>query len=420
MIRWARRAALAIVDQASVAGGNFFVQIMLARMLAPSEYAIFALGYAVLALIMMCQTAVVCEPMLVYGAGRYAPSLSAYLGTLHRLQQKSAFGLAFILIVTGWILADTGIDVGLGLIGVGLALPFNLSYTLRRRAFYVRQDPSWAAVGGGIYLTLLVILLFLLIRHHQVTILGAFGVMGLAAIVGSLVFTRQSPIGTYDGEMARQVVSTHWNYGRWSLPAAAANWIPYNGVLWVLSPIMAYGEIAVVKVSLTTAMLASHVFVALSALALPRLSQLWDAGDYTGFRKVFGAVLSAFLLLTGGMGLGIFILRGSLLELLYGSAYANVVGIVEILAVMHLPLGVIAIFQSALRALERPRNVFVGYGIAALVTIVAAPVLSLRMGYFGAGLGIALALTCGAAYMTGAYVLAVRIAREEMVRASIA
>jgi hypothetical protein len=81
-VAWAHKGGFAILDQALFAGTNFLVNVLLARWLEPAQYGAFAVAYAVFLLLTTFHTAVLTEPMLVFGAGKYADRFPQYMGLL--------------------------------------------------------------------------------------------------------------------------------------------------------------------------------------------------------------------------------------------------------------------------------------------------------------------------------------------------
>ena len=72
--------AVAVLDQALFAGSSFSINILLARWLPPVQYGAFALAFFLFLLLGALHTAVLTEPMLVFGASVYRGRVRAYLG----------------------------------------------------------------------------------------------------------------------------------------------------------------------------------------------------------------------------------------------------------------------------------------------------------------------------------------------------
>src|SRR5437763_5035661 len=77
--QFAKKGALAISDQALFSGANFLVNILLARWMAASEYGAFSLAYSVFLLFAVVHTALLIEPMMVFGSGKYQRVFPSYL-----------------------------------------------------------------------------------------------------------------------------------------------------------------------------------------------------------------------------------------------------------------------------------------------------------------------------------------------------
>ena len=93
-----RKGTLAVMDQALFSGANFVVSIMLARWLAPAEYGAYSVAFSVFLLFASLHMAIVIEPMMVFGAGKYGSRFPSYLRALlagHLGVMVPASGLLF-------------------------------------------------------------------------------------------------------------------------------------------------------------------------------------------------------------------------------------------------------------------------------------------------------------------------------------
>jgi len=71
VLPWVKKSGFAILDQALFSGANFLVNILLARWLPPEDYGAFAVALSIYYLLLNLHTAVLTEPMMVFGAGKY-------------------------------------------------------------------------------------------------------------------------------------------------------------------------------------------------------------------------------------------------------------------------------------------------------------------------------------------------------------
>src|SRR5882672_2568874 len=98
---WIRRGTWAIADQGLFALANVLFNVLLARWLAPAEYGAFAVAYSAFLFIGAFHAALLIEPMLVFGPGRYASRLARYLSVLIRGNYVLMIPGSLLLIATG-------------------------------------------------------------------------------------------------------------------------------------------------------------------------------------------------------------------------------------------------------------------------------------------------------------------------------
>src|SRR5262249_49199249 len=137
-------------------GVNFLVNLLLARWLEPAQYGAFAAAYTVFFLLAALYTAVLTEPMLVFGAGKYAEKFQKYFGILIIGHWEIRGVIALILALAAlvfWLLGSS--SMAQVILGLAISSPFILLLWLVRRAFYVRVQPQWAAAGGVLYIALM-------------------------------------------------------------------------------------------------------------------------------------------------------------------------------------------------------------------------------------------------------------------------
>src|SRR6266511_2204184 len=124
LLTWARKSGFAVLDQALFAGANFLVNILLARWLEPTQYGAFAVAYAVFLLLSTVHTAVLTEPMLVFGAGKYAKRFPQYIGVLIYGHWWVTGIISLLLAMAAFVLWQLGhADLAPAMVGLTLASP---------------------------------------------------------------------------------------------------------------------------------------------------------------------------------------------------------------------------------------------------------------------------------------------------------
>jgi O-antigen/teichoic acid export membrane protein len=399
---WAAKGGLAIVDQGLFAGTNFIVNILFARCLTPAEYGAFALAYSVLLLFGTFHGASLIEPMMIFGAGKYAGHFEEYLGILLRGH--------FILMVPGsLILVGTAFLIGRvysttterAFLGLALAAPFILLLWLVRRACYVRLRPGWSAAGGFIYLIFLLGFMKALWAGQRLSLVTAFIGMGSGALIISLLLLLilgPSRTAQQGSPSAKVVFSDHWRYGRWSVATAGIIWFPGN-IYYVLLPIWVGLEGAgALKALLNLAMPALHSISALSLILLPLLVQSRKESGTHAMANTMRSFLALFLFGSTLYLALLWGLRSELFRLFYADKYTEYASWPLLLTGL-LPLGacVTNALSNALRAIERPDWVFWCYLGSSMVALLVGIPLMTAIGVAGALLGLLFSsLTAGA------------------------
>ena len=133
--RWTARGISAVLDQGLFAIPNLVVNILLARWLSPREYGAFVAAYAVLLLIAIAHSALVIEPMLVFGPTKFADRFVGYLNDVLRLHWMFSAATTVALLGTAVVLSRLASPLlGNAFFGLALAGPFYLLSWLGRRA----------------------------------------------------------------------------------------------------------------------------------------------------------------------------------------------------------------------------------------------------------------------------------------------
>jgi O-antigen/teichoic acid export membrane protein len=363
VLAWAGRGFWAVVDQTLFAGTNFLVSVLLARWLEPDAYGAFAVAYSVFLLLGTLHTALWTEPMLVYGSGRFREVFTAYqrvlIGYHWRFGALAGFGFCFLGL---GFLAFGGRELGLSLLGLGLAAPAVLYLWLVRRGAYVLLEPRLAALGGVLYLLLYVGSSLLLLRLAVLNEATAFLAMTVAGYVAAGVIRVRVRTGTHKLVDPREVRSLHWGYGRWALLAGALSWVPGN-VYYVWLPAFHGLEVAArLKALMNLLMPILHFNGALGQLLVPSMARSYSTG---GLVRITRASLVIFLgfALTYWAVLAVF--GRQLMGWIYGEKYAGDHVWLAWLGFLPLFAAVTSVKSSLLRALERPKVVAKTYGLLA-------------------------------------------------------
>lgn len=419
MFSWATKGGLAVLDQALFAGAHFVINILLARWLPPAEYGAFAVAYSVFLLIAAFYGALLLEPMMIFGSGRYSKNRGSYLGIL--LRGHLALTLPATLLLFGIAVAAGrwySPSVGRAMTALAVALPLMLLMWVTRRAFYIELRPGWAVAGGAVYFVVLVTVAWWAQRAGVLTPVTAIVLMGIAGLLtGALQLVRLRPrwnsnSSSSDELHPRQVALDHWQYGRWALASVVAGWLPLNIYYFALPAWSGLGDAGALKALMNLANPVLHSLAAFGMLLIPLLVRHRDQGGIRRVRRAVGRVVALSLLGSLAYLALLWSFGAEILRLLYGGKYVEyssapilLVGLLPVLASLTMALGV------ALRALERPDRLFWCYLASGGMALVAGVPLAAVYGLIGALLGVLLSYGAGAVTM---FVFLRRCSAEEL------
>lgn len=392
LLAWGTRGSLALTDQALFAGAQFALNIVLARWLVPAGYGAFAVAYSVYLLTSAVHSALLVEPMIVFGSGRYLEKRRSYLGIVLRGHWLLTAPAGLILFGVGLLVGRLySQSVGHALCALGLALPLTLLADLTRRAFYIQMRPGRAAAGGAVYFCTLVALVWWLRAESVLTPAAAILAMGVAALLtaGLQLVWLHSQWSRKSGKMsAIGVASEHWGYGRWVLAAAVPSWTLLNLYYLVLPVWFGLKAAGALKAIMNLTMPATQSLIAFSVLMIPLFVRHLDGG---GTRLVRQTVRRVTGICVAGAAVYLVVLwlfRVRIINLLYGGKYLEYAGLpVLLVGLVPLVIACTVTFGVALRAFERPDRLFWANVAASVLAVSFGLWLVATWGVLGAAAG---------------------------------
>lgn len=392
LVNWGTKGALAVVDQALFAGAQFGLNVLLARWLDPDGYGAFAVAYAVFLLIAAVHTAVLIEPMIVFGSGKYFSDQRLYLGVVLRGHWLLTIPAGLALLTAGGLIARFySHAVGQPLCALAVALPFVLLSWVTRRAFYMELQPGRAAVGGLVFFCALLASVYWIHEAHALTPATAVLAMGGAALLCAaiqLFWLRPARLRSASTLALRSAASEHWTYGRWALAAVLPSWTLLNFYYLALPVRFGLKQAGELKAIMNLAMPATHTVIAFGVLLIPLLVRHLELGGCRLVQRTVRRVTAIFV--TGGSAYLILLwfFRFQILRLFYGGRYLQDAGLpVFVLGLAPIATALSVSFGVALRSFERPDRVFWANAVASLVTLSFGLLLAAFWGVLGAAVG---------------------------------
>ena len=360
LTRWLGRGTWTVLDQGLFAGGNFLLNVLLARWLLPDEYGAFTLvSFAALLLVGVVHTGLLTEPMLVYGSGAFRDRRRPYIRLVLRGHRVFSVAAAAALFLVAGAVGLAGLH-GLALDFAALAVAQGgiLLMWLLRRACYVHVRPKVAVQGGAVYVAAIGGGLVAL----QVT--GALGsaaailLMGSASLAAAALIGVRLGLGRAPGRaptLEAEARASHRAYGGWATATGGLEWV--QGVLPFLILPLWHGLEATgaFRALFNLVMPVMHAYGALSLLLVPTFVEALRTGR---LRQRLGVALG--VVGAGTLGYAAFTGWGGawLLERVYGPAYTSYSGLLWLFALYPVVGGVATVLASVRRAQERPRATF--------------------------------------------------------------
>jgi capsular polysaccharide biosynthesis protein/O-antigen/teichoic acid export membrane protein len=386
--RWLTKGFWAVMDQGLFAMSNFVLNVLLARWLSPSDYGAFSVAFAVFLLIASLHTATLCEPMLVFGSGKYKSRLPEYLGILVYGNMGFAALGSLALLLASLCLALWGSSSLSGvLLALALVGPFVLLLWLMRRACYVRLDPRLAASGGAWYMALMLAGAYVLYRFEWLSAASALGVMGGSSLLASLWLAarlRMERPSLRNNELLRDTLESHWRWGRWSTATQGLAWLPGN-IYFLLLPIWGGLDAAAAFKALTNLLMPMlQANAALTSLLLPVLVR---ARENSTFGTHVRLALIPFVLAPTLYWILLGALHRPLVSWLYGGQYTEQASLLWLLGLVPIAASVRGVLAQSWKALERPEWLFWASALSGVVAVTLGLWCVYVWGIFGAGLG---------------------------------
>ncbi len=409
-LSWLRLGAFAITDQALISGSNFVLSVLLARWLAPADFGMYAICFAIYLLVLSFYQAVILEPMCVFGPAEYKDEMPRYLAALVRLHALLSAVMAGVLLAAALVAHVVASSGGLGgaLLGLAVACPLMFLFWLVRTAAYVCLDAHAAARAALLYVVVLFGGLAAFRLLIPVSTGLAFVLMGAgSAVVAARLLRQLRP----DWHAARlpvlRVWSEHWHFGRWELSKVIFDWIGENVSYAVVGSVLGLTQAAMLKALTTLFLPLSHSLTALRRIVLPYLARV---SNRTGGSAVRGPVRSVLLLYTGNAavyGLILSLVASPLSHLLYAGKYQGLVTLVPWYALSSVVSMVIIALDMGLRAVRSPKAMFTSSVAGGVTSLIVSWPLAATLGVLGVILSSILA--GGAVLISMAYALRKRL-----------
>lgn len=390
ILRWLHRGGLAIVDQALISGSNFLASILLARWLVTESYGAYAVAFGIFVLLTLVYSALILEPMSVFGGAAYRHCLRGYVKSLLKMHAVVSLTFAVLVSLAVLLMRYYGRDAGLAgaLFGVALASPCVLLLWVLRRALYLKMHSGRAATGAVLYFVLMVTGLWAFNARSLLTPFNALFLMGAAALVASmllLVFIRAdlAPDETPPPGFS-EACRKHWTYGRWALASSFVAWIPAYIFLPLLTALVGMAQSGELKALTNFVAPLDQTLAALSLLFLPHAARVRAEESHQDVRTLTRNLLALSIAGAAVYWLIVVNLKTPVFNLLYRGKYADVAYLLPAVALGSILWSAAYGPAISLRAMESPKSVFTAYLVTSAICILVGVPATRYFGLKGA------------------------------------
>jgi O-antigen/teichoic acid export membrane protein len=377
------RASWTVIDQGVVSVGSFSVNIVLARLLLPTDYGTFAVIFGLLMGLQIFNTTLIFYPLTIRIAAPGADR-SAVI--------SSSLTLLIMLLV------PLSVATGIGLLAFGhseLVLPvlaWFWSWQLQeafRRTLFAEFRHGVAVIGDSMTYLGQSMVVILLPFFNALTLVNVFWAMAITSALGAAIHILQvKPIWRRSADLVA-VIKDYWTIGGWSLASSVTNAMRFNALVWMIAAATSRVEVAEFQAALNVANLANPILFGLCNL-IPQTAAASNSGVAGAWRATrhyaaFGfppiAIYYAFLIVSPGPMLWLF--YGS------GSGYLQVGMAVQILGAAYIFNYASEMICSFLHGINSARNVLTINLLGIAIAIVTFLFVFPSVGWMAAAVAIA-------------------------------
>lgn len=381
-----KKGFFALVDQFFFAGAMFISSILLGRWLPPSEYGLFSLLQSIIWLLGAYYTAIFIDPMLVFGPGKFLGKFDVYFSVLYKYHRKVSLILFSIISLVGFIFFFTGKpNISNALWGTAISIPPTYLLWLFRRRFYSISKPWYSAFGSIAYFAVLFFSLWIINLLGFTNIFSAYIAFAFSAGFVVLFYKRKFSTGfDYDDNFKQDIVSNHWNYGKWALATVIFSWIPSNISYTLLSIFSSIENVASFKAIMNLILPIMQSISALAMLTLPDFVMIFRTSSLQKLNKKIWKFITLFIAIVFVYCILLLLWGNNILGYLYEGKYQIGTVILLVLCLIPFPAAIISILSNVIRAAERPKLLLFVFMASSLISLTFGIYSIIQIGLLGA------------------------------------
>lgn len=391
--RLMRKGAWGFADHAQISASGFIMTVLLARVLSPTDFGLYALAYTALISINQIQGALVNQPYTMLGAPKSGEDFHRYTtATLWTQVALALITAAATLLVAGIAFMNDWGATGL----IFACAPATVAWQMQeyiRRVLYVRSHAAGVFFNDVISYSGQFLVIVLLWWTDRLTTISALTALTLTSLAGVLLglwqiraYLGANPTWTGFLEIAR----SHWDFGKWLMGGNLAAWT--SGRMY---PVLAASFISV---AVTGAMKAVQTILgpmniltfALDPLLGPRAARAHAKAGIPALRTQVGRMQMFVIGTVGVYCLLVMILAEPILSIVYADQYTEYAWLLIIMAINYAFTAFRGPLSLALTVLGKTDAIFRARLAASVANLTLGIAAVWLFGVAGIGIGILL------------------------------
>ena len=382
------RASWTLVDQCVVSGGNFLLNVLLARVLSEQDYGEFALFLGAIFLLRAIDYSLISYPLSVRLCAVSDDERAGLLGNTVLLAVALSFVLVMVMALGTLVLEEDNI-----------LLPACLCYLCwqaqetSRRFLLADFRYREAVAGDGVAYVGQVLLIAVLLWIDSITLSSALYMMSATFAVGALVHALKLRFAWPDFTEIRRLALEYLSVGKWSLVSYQLVLVRVQLFPWLLAAVAGTAAAASLQAGLNIANMMNPIIFGIGN-AIPQIAAHAhrSSGVLGASRAAYGYVLFGLGPILAICAAGVLI-PDLLLRTVYGSSspYLAVAIGLQLLAVAGVLDYIAEMISKTLLGVQSGRLAFLVNIVATVAALVLALALIGPLGVFGACLALLIA-----------------------------
>jgi O-antigen/teichoic acid export membrane protein len=283
------KAAISLIDQATVSGTRFLTTLLVARFTGMDELGIYSIAVSMVLTVYAVEHALTTGPYTVFSARDDSQRKHQRAGSIciHFLLLSILF--CFVLFIANSILnLWLGVTAASRVLSIlSLCLPLLLLRDMARQFAFAHMQYKHAMLIDMLSSVSQLIILWFIVQRNDLSMDTAIYAIAISGVVASILWWTL---------YARQIqfyipcilpdLKQHWQFGRWDVAAELLGTMQPLILLWLLASLADVQQAGIYSACLSISLLANPLILGLSSYFTPQLAHAAANPGYTSTHKL--------------------------------------------------------------------------------------------------------------------------------------